>query len=132
MTVRELNRDQLEELKQHYLTEMNGDNGTSYEELAFADNIVSDEEIYDAYADTIFTNDDFFCTAGTDGCNGDVRLNQAIKGAIDYIIDNITSPGYIPFESPRPSSTEMQLRRAVMDAMSKLNEAYKLAHQLGY
>lgn len=131
MTVYDLNRDQLIELKQHMITEENDrrGEGTSYGELADADNIISDQEVFAEYGGTVFSPDDFFSSAGIEG---DVRLNQAIKGAIDYIIDNVTSPGYIPFESPHPSSTEMELRRAVMGAVEKLNRAYQLAHKLGY
>ena len=62
MKVTELNREQLEELKQNYLTRKNEENGegTSYGELADADRLVSDEEIFNEYADTEFTEDDFF------------------------------------------------------------------------
>lgn len=70
MTVHELNRDQLEELKQHYLTEqydLRGE-GISYGELAAADELVSDEEIFAAYEHVDFVPDDFWCTAGMEGC----------------------------------------------------------------
>lgn len=70
MTVRELNRDQLEELKQHYLTEqydLRGE-GISYGELAAADELVSDEEIFAAYEHVDFVPDDFWCTVGMEGC----------------------------------------------------------------
>ena len=67
MTVEELNRDQLIELKGRYydakLYEQEG-RGASYGEFADADDLVTDEEILKEYAGTDFTNDDFSCTAG--------------------------------------------------------------------
>lgn len=65
MNVTELNREQLVELKQTLLTDRNNAKGvgTSYDELANADTIISDEEIYEGYADIDFSEDDFFSTA---------------------------------------------------------------------
>ena len=67
MNVRELSKDQLLELKQSILTERNYANGegTSYGELAEADSLVSDEEVFAMYDGTVFSDDDFLCTAGT-------------------------------------------------------------------
>lgn len=61
MKVTELSREQLIELKQSYLC----DNGyePSWYELATADNLVSDETVFEEYEDVHFVNDDFFCTA---------------------------------------------------------------------
>lgn len=66
MTVQELSRDQLIELKQAYITEKNDEvgEGTSWGELADADELISDKEIFAAYECYSFSNDDFFCTAG--------------------------------------------------------------------
>lgn len=63
MHVSELNRDQLTELKQSYLMQHNKEvgEGTSYDELARADSIISDEMIYEAYSGINFTEDDFSC-----------------------------------------------------------------------
>lgn len=63
MHVSELNRDQLTELKQSYFIQHNEEvgEGTSYDELARADSIISDETIYEAYSGINFTEDDFFC-----------------------------------------------------------------------
>ena len=61
MTIQELNRAQLVQVKQHYLT-MKKDSagqGISYGELAEADLLVSDAEIFDAYSGTEFTEGDF-------------------------------------------------------------------------
>lgn len=60
MDVRELDRDQLVELKQNHLCETQG--SVSWGELIDADEIVSDEEIYEAYEGTDFVPDDFFCS----------------------------------------------------------------------
>lgn len=57
MNIKELNREQLEQVKQHYYC-MNNEN-VSYGELAFIDDYVTDEEIFEEYADTIFVEDDF-------------------------------------------------------------------------
>jgi hypothetical protein len=66
MTVQELDRDQLIELKQMYLTEKNLEvgEGDSWEEVAAVDDVISDKEIFERYEGYTFTNDDFFCTVG--------------------------------------------------------------------
>ena len=61
MNVRELNRQQLDELKQTYLCEVM--KNPSYEDFANAYSIV-DEEIYNHYDGIDFVNDDFFCSCG--------------------------------------------------------------------
>lgn len=61
MSVYELSREQLIELKQIYLC-LQGD-ALSYGELAAADDIVNDETVLEGYAATSFTDDDFCCTA---------------------------------------------------------------------
>lgn len=73
MTVRELNRDQLHELKQAYYSELVNEgifakvmgvniNEPSYEMIASIDEYVSDEFIYEHYDGYSFTEDDFFCS----------------------------------------------------------------------
>ena len=73
MDVKELSRDQLVELKQHYMAElvnegtfaevMNRDyDEPSYGDLADADELISDEFIFEHYADIDFVEDDFFCS----------------------------------------------------------------------
>ena len=66
MTVYDLNRDQLEELKQRYLFEALDERGEtpSWGELADVDNVYSDDFIRKVYADYEFSSDDFFCSAG--------------------------------------------------------------------
>lgn len=68
MTVYELSRDQLVELKQSYLEEYldhwaDKDETISYGDLMDADELIPDETIFELYEDTIFTDDDFFCSA---------------------------------------------------------------------
>lgn len=62
MTVEELNHDQLSQVKVNYYTNDLGEpNGPlSYGDLLDIDDIVSDDEVYDAYAGVVFTEDDFF------------------------------------------------------------------------
>lgn len=62
MSVKELSREQLIELKAMFYAENN--NNVSWGELADVDKLVSDETIFNEYGGTIFTNDDFFCTCG--------------------------------------------------------------------
>lgn len=63
MTFDELNEDQRMELKQRILVERNEQRGegTSYWELAYADNLVSDEDARDWAAGMEFSEDDFTC-----------------------------------------------------------------------
>ena len=59
----ELNREEINELKSTYLTELNATygRGTSYGELAEAETIISDESIHEKHEGTLFSDDDFFC-----------------------------------------------------------------------
>ena len=59
MKLKDLTPEQKLELKQALLTQ---DRDVSYGELANADELVSDKQLEDAYGDTEFTEDDFFCT----------------------------------------------------------------------
>jgi hypothetical protein len=60
MKVQELNREQLIELKQSFLC--NKQESVSWGELADADDIVSDEELFEEYGHIEFTDEDFFCS----------------------------------------------------------------------
>ncbi len=62
MTIRELNREQLIQVKQYCLTDRRDEagEGISYDELARADEIITDEEIFRLYEDTEFTEADFY------------------------------------------------------------------------
>lgn len=58
MDVKQLNIEQLKELKQNYYC--NTHKSVSYGELAEIDNLISDEEIMKIYSNYIFSEDDFF------------------------------------------------------------------------
>lgn len=72
MDVRELNRDEITELKQSYLTKL-ADEGSyaevmncdydepSMHDIANADEIVPDDVIFREYEGVQFVKDDFFC-----------------------------------------------------------------------
>ena len=69
MTIHDLNREQLAELKQAYIMEQNSADGVSYNELACADELVTDAEIFAFFGDCEFSEDDFSCSAGmNDDC----------------------------------------------------------------
>lgn len=75
MTVFELNREQLEELKINYYSDLVNE-GTfaeimgcpfdepSYEHIIFVNDYISDAFIMEHYEGVDFTKDDFFCTCG--------------------------------------------------------------------
>ena len=63
LTVYDLSKEQINQLKQVYLEqhlEETCEDDISYGELANAEEIVDDWLIYDAYADTLFSPDDFW------------------------------------------------------------------------
>lgn len=75
MTVQDLTRDQFTELKCFYYSELVNEgifgeiigrdyDEPSYYDLAFVDDIVSDEFIFKHYEGMIFSEDDFFCSCG--------------------------------------------------------------------
>lgn len=85
MTFDELNGDQRLELKQRILTERNEQRGegTSYGELADADELVSDEDLKDWYGATEFSPDDFMCS-----CSGrTVKVERIPQWAVNYLVD---------------------------------------------
>ena len=129
MTVYDLNRDQLTELKQRYYAEATG-RDLSYEELANIDFYVTDYDVQHEYADTYFTNDDFFCTAGQDMPEETTLEDKllTLEARVRFIEDS----SYIPFVSPYPSSTEKQLADYVRKAANCLNMAANCAHLLRY
>lgn len=65
MKLSDLSADQKLELKQNLLEKKNEakGEGTSYGELADADQLVTDAELEAEYGNTEFTGDDFCCTA---------------------------------------------------------------------
>lgn len=60
LKVRDLSRDQLTELKEHWYADVNS--LVSLDEIVRIHEIVSDEEIFEVYEHITFTNDDFFCS----------------------------------------------------------------------
>ena len=69
MTVMDLTKDQMEELKQSILCdhlEREEKRSPSMGELADAMELVSDDEVIAQYGETEFTEDDFFCSAGNE------------------------------------------------------------------
>ena len=69
MTVRELNREQYKELCQDYITRFwtdleKGTTSPSRGDLACADELVSEDIIYNYYDGIEVTEDDFFCEKG--------------------------------------------------------------------
>lgn len=73
MTITDLSKEQMHELKGNYLAKL-ADEGVfaevlgvdydepSYDDYAHADKIIPDDVIFREYKDTIFVQDDFFCT----------------------------------------------------------------------
>lgn len=62
MDAKELNRNQLVELKQSCLEEVLGKEPT-WDDLALADEIVSDDYVFEKESGTDFSEDDFLCSA---------------------------------------------------------------------
>ncbi len=65
MHVRELNKEQLEQLKIQYYDELLQEQekrSISYGEIADIDEIINDEKIYHEYDGYVFSEDDFFST----------------------------------------------------------------------
>ena len=58
MSVKELTREQLTQLKEQYYIEKN--NNVSYGELVDIDNLVSDNEVFEEYEHITFVEEDFF------------------------------------------------------------------------
>lgn len=61
-----LTREQMIEMKQAMLFARLDRIGRSpsYGEIADVDEDITDDEVYEEFADTVFSTDDFFCTAG--------------------------------------------------------------------
>lgn len=61
MTVRELNRDQMIQLKQNYIIEKNAKRNKPvfYTDLSWVDDIIDDDLMFDIYGSVEFSEDDF-------------------------------------------------------------------------
>lgn len=104
MNVKELNRDQLKELKERYLVELADEGkfakvmGCDYHEpswgdMAQADSLVSDETIFERYSGTDFTDDDFSCSRATD----EGLFDPKIDGVQYYTYHRKPTPAEIKF-----------------------------------
>ena len=62
MNVRELNREQLDELKYAYVCETM--ENINWGDLTDVTDIITDETIYNHYDNIDFVDDDFFCSCG--------------------------------------------------------------------
>lgn len=58
MSIYDLNREQLSQVKAAYLNDRS--NGLYWSEICDADSLVSDEQVMNEYKDTEFSEDDFF------------------------------------------------------------------------
>ena len=48
------------------------------------------------------------------------------------ILNQLTQSGFIPFSTHHPSSTEMEVKKAIIEAMRLIDKAKYLSVQLGY
>lgn len=96
-SVRELSREQMEELKQNYLSKKMDEKGESpsYGELAEASTIITDEEMWEVYGDTEFSDDDFTCSAGSDASNEHEKITAWIMEGMpgQFLHINCTEDG---------------------------------------
>lgn len=92
-SVRELTQDELDELKQAIVTDwaQARDTSPSYEELAAAQDIPN-EEVFEYYANTVFSAGDFFCNSEVPTLM--TRLKEALDEDIDT--DDNGNPVIIP------------------------------------
>ena len=88
MTVYDLNRDQLIELKQRYYIE-NVNEYPSYGELADVDNLVSDKEVYDEYACVDFTQEDFASSSDEEYEDAEYQFSVDLSGTPEYIAEQL-------------------------------------------
>lgn len=88
MKVYDLNRDQLIELKQHYYIE-NVNENPSYGELADVDNLVSDKEVYDEYANMDFVQEDFASSSDEEYEDAEYSFSADLCGTPGYIAEQL-------------------------------------------
>lgn len=88
MTVYDLNRDQLTELKQRYYAELTG-RDLSYEELANIDFYITDYDVQREFEGVDFVVDDFFASAGQDAWWVKLGIDGELNGTRDGIADDL-------------------------------------------
>lgn len=59
------------------------------------------------------------------------KATNEIRQAYD-LLNNVVNSGFIPFSSPSPSSTEVVIKRSVMNAMDELMTAMDACRDCGY
>ena len=64
-----------------------------------------------------------------EGMTGDACLNLE---QAHNLLDEIMNSTFIPFTSPSPSSTEQQLKDAIIEAARLIDKSLYLCGQLGY
>lgn len=85
MTVYELNKDELTELKIQYYSKSHPD--YSYGEMSSINSLVTDKEIYEEYNNTTFTLDDFFCSSDNKERKEEVIFENNLKYYKDILED---------------------------------------------
>lgn len=89
MTVFELNHDQRVTLKQSMLCKRMEPASPSYGELAFADELISDEDMLAEFAGTEFSEDDFLGSGNNAEGSGDDMLADFVgpeSGEVDFMM----------------------------------------------
>lgn len=61
----------------------------------------------------------------------DVSVVNNLQQAYE-LLRVIPKTGFIPFSSPSPSSTEAEVKKAIMEATRLIDRAISLSYQLGY
>ena len=91
MYISELNREQLIELKQSYLIQQNEETGegTSYDELARADSIISDKVIQEVYSGINFTEEGMCGDMDFDEVRDTVSAITPVPGGIGTVTSAI-------------------------------------------
>ena len=72
MTVYELNKNELMELKQNYYFKSHS--VCTFGELASIDSLVTDKEVFEEYRNVTFTKEDFFCNS-----NNEIEKEESCK-----------------------------------------------------
>lgn len=88
MTVYDLNRDQLAELKARYYADRTGED-LSYDEIVNIDNLVSDAEIYRYYQAFSFVPEDFASSSDEEYEDAEYSLDADLSGTREYIVEQL-------------------------------------------
>lgn len=125
MSVRDLPREALQELKERYYMDK-FDNELSYGEIAAIDDLVSDEEVFDEYDGTTFTEDDFLCLANS---RKPVKSSKRpIKSAVDGGWEVDSSEANDAYDFAMEYFGEDELNRQIIQALGTDELAACLAY----